>query len=178
MTSKEKKSVQIEDLTSRLHAASAVVFTDYRGFNVSELQEVRRRLREQSVHFVVMKNTLTQLALQKNGLPVDEGILSGPTALAVVGGDVVGAAKVLVDLSKARKPLPLKGLLLGGAFSSSRAVEVLAMTPPKEQLYAHVVGGIAAPLTGLLGVLQGSVRGLLHVLQGRVHQLDQIVEGA
>ncbi|MCL5946593.1 MAG: 50S ribosomal protein L10 [Chloroflexi bacterium] len=179
MTSKEKKSVQLEDLTSRLHAASAVVFTDYRGFNVRELQEVRQRLREQSVQFMVMKNTLTRLALQKNVLPVDERILSGPTALALIGGDdVVGPAKVLVDLSKARKPLPLKGLLLGTALSGPQAVEMLAAAPPKERLYAQMVGGAALPLTGLLSVLQGTVSGLLYVLQACVHQLGSATEGS
>jgi len=93
-------------------------------------------------------------------------------------GDLQGPARTLLDLSRARKPLPIKAMFLGNRFSPASAVEQLATLPSREQLYAQVVGGIAGPVVGLLSVLQGSVAGLAYVLQARVQQLGGAPEGS
>ncbi|MCL4545729.1 MAG: 50S ribosomal protein L10 [Chloroflexi bacterium] len=174
MTTREQKAEQIAELQALLRSAAAVAFTDYRGFTVAELREVRSQLRSHNVRFVVAKNTLTRLALQRNQQPINDGVLAGPTALAVFQEDLVGPAKALVDLNRARKPLGVKGLLLGQSFGGPEGLQKLASIPARDQLYGQVVGQVASPLTGLLGVLQGTVSGLVYVLQARTRQLESV----
>lgn len=177
MTLRAKKTVQTSELTEALGRAQAVILTDYRGFSVAELAQLRGQLRGQEVTYTVAKNTLTRRALQAAGMEDAGTVLEGPTALAFLMGDLQGPAKTLLDLSRARKPLPIKAMYLGKRFSPASAVEQLATLPSREQLYAQVVGGIAGPVVGLLSVLQGSVAGLAYVLQARVQQLGGAPEG-
>ena len=53
--------------------SSVAVLTDYRGLTVKELTAMRRRLAENSVEYHVAKNTLTRIALERQGRdrPVD-----------------------------------------------------------------------------------------------------------
>lgn len=171
MTVRAKKQAQTTDLTEALRQAQAVILTDYRGFNVAELAQVRGQLRGQGVQYVVAKNTLTRRALQAAGMEDPGAVLEGPTALAFLMGDLQAPARTLLDLSRARKPLPIKAMFLGNRVSPPAAVERLATLPSREQLYAQVVGGVASPVVGLLSVLQASVAGLAYVLQARVDQL-------
>jgi large subunit ribosomal protein L10 len=171
VTLRAKKTVQTTDITEALRQAQAVILTDYRGFNVTELAQLRGQLRGQDVRYMVAKNTLTRRALQAAGMEDPGAVLEGPTALAFLMGDLQGPAKTLLDLSRARKPLPIKAMFLGKRVAPPAGVEQLATLPSREQLYARVVGGIAGPVVGLLSVLQGSVAGLAYVLQARVEQL-------
>lgn len=175
MTTRAKKDEQIAELSAAFRRAQAVVLTDYRGFTVSELAQVRNQLRPQQVVYTVAKNTLTRRALQAVGRDDPGTVLEGPTALAFLMADMQEPAKTLVGLSRARKPLPIKGMLLGNSVNPAAAVEQLASLPPREQLYAQVVGGIASPVVGLLSVLQSTVAGLAYVLQARVDQLGENV---
>ncbi|MGI8916653.1 MAG: 50S ribosomal protein L10 [Chloroflexota bacterium] len=177
MTLRAKKTVQTSELTEALRQAQAVILTDYRGFTVAEMAQLRGQLRGQNVRYMVAKNTLTRRALQSAGMDDPGTVLEGPTALAFLMGDLQGPAKALLDLSRARKPLPIKAMFLGNRVSPPAAVEQLATLPSREQLYAQVVGGIAGPVVGLLSVLQGSVAGLAYVLQARVLQLGGAPDG-
>lgn len=171
MTTRAKKDVQLAEITERLERAQAVVLTDYRGFTVKEIADVRNQLRPQQVQYMVAKNTLTRRAAASLGFGDPGTVLEGPTALAFLNGDLREAARTLVDLSRARKPLPIKALILGKQFADGAAVQQLATLPAREQLYAQVVGGIAGPLAGLVGVLHGTVASLAYLLQARAQQL-------
>ena len=177
MTLRAKKTAQTADLTTAFSRAQAVIMTDYRGFTVAELAQLRGQLRGQDVTYTVAKNTLTRLALAAAGMEDPGAALEGPTALAFLMGDLQGPAKTLLDLSRARKPLPIKAVFLGNQFNPAGAVERLATLPSRDQLYAQVVGGIASPVVGLLSVLQGSVASLAYVLQARVQQLGGTPDG-
>lgn len=177
MTLRAKKTLQTAELTTAFGRAQAVILTDYRGFTVAEMAQLRGQLRGQDVTYTVAKNTLTRRALAQAGIDDPGAVLEGPTALAFLMGDLQAPARALLDLSRARKPLPIKALYLGNRFSPADAVERLATLPSRDQLYAQVVGGVASPVVGLLSVLQGSVAGLAYLLQARVQQLGGAPSG-
>lgn len=172
MTTRAKKDIQSAELTEALRRAQAVVLTDYRGFSVAEMADLRGRLRGQDVSYTVAKNTLSRRALQAVGITDDPGAaLEGPTAMAFLMGDLQEPARTLMELSRARKPLPIKAMILGNRLNPPSAVAQLATMPSREQLYAQVVGGVAGPVVGLLSVMQGAIAGLGYLLQARVQQL-------
>ena len=91
-------------------------------------------------------------------------MLSGPTAVAFCGDDLIGAAKALADFAKTHPRLDVRGGLLESAYIDPAGVKALASLPPRDVLIAQLVGTMAAPMTGLVTVLQGTVSGFVRAL--------------
>lgn len=164
MAVKEEKVKAVEELKDKFSRSKAAVLTDYRGLNVADITELRKKLREQGVEFKVVKNTLTRIALRDFDYNLDE-YLEGPTAIAFSFHDPVAPAKVLTDFAKNHKELEIKAGVVEGKVSSKEVIESLAKLPPKEELLAKAVGSIQSPLYGIVGVLQGPIRNLVYTLQ-------------
>ncbi|MBC7224600.1 MAG: 50S ribosomal protein L10, partial [Anaerolineae bacterium] len=58
---REEKEQRLQQYTEALQRAEAVVFTDYRGLRVADMQALRQQLREANVTFQVVKNTLFRM---------------------------------------------------------------------------------------------------------------------
>lgn len=160
------KEQVVADLATRLAAARSVYFTDFTGLNVASITQLRRQLRAASTECHVVKNTLARFAMQHAGLPSVESYLEGPTAL-IIAHDPVAPAKVLADFIKANNDRPrIKGGILTGAVIDAAQVQRLASLPSREVLLSRAIGGIAAPLSGLVYTLQGLLGNLVRVLAG------------
>jgi large subunit ribosomal protein L10 len=147
MANAEKTAV-IEDLTSRFRDSSGAVLTEYRGLTVAQLSELRGNLRGNAT-FTVTKNTLAKLAAAEAGLGDQVGaLLSGPSAIAFVDGDVAQAAKGLLDFAKAHPLLIIKGGVLDGKALTPAEVGKLADLEPREVLLAKRAGAMKASLAG------------------------------
>ena len=160
-----QKVAQAEQLRQWLSASKGVIFTDYRGLNVSQITQLRKQLRQNQAEYRVVKNTLFKIAAQ--GLVSDnlDDILQGPTAAAFIHGDEAATAKAISDAIRELRVLTIKGAVLGGRLYSADAVQQLAKLPPREVLIAQVVGGMQAPITGLVGTLQGILRDFVYTVQ-------------
>ncbi|MCX8053624.1 MAG: 50S ribosomal protein L10 [Armatimonadetes bacterium] len=149
-----------------LLGASALILTDYQGLDVKGISELRKKLREAVTSCRVVKNTLFRLAAAGTAAePLAEG-LAGPTAVVYTYDDPVAAAKALEEFGKAVKPLQIKSGLVDGHVLSTAEIQALAKIPPKQQLYAMVVGGLQSPITNLVGTLQSMIGQLVMTLQG------------
>ncbi len=163
MLRKEKEAI-IEETTSLLGGSEALYVSDYRGLTVAQLTQLRAALRERGATLHVLKNTLTTIAAERAGRDNLKQLLSGPTAVAFCGEDLVGPAKTLNDYARANPALVLRGAVLQGSIIDADGVRRLASLPPREVLLGRVVGTMAAPLTGLVTVLQGTISGLARAL--------------
>ena len=165
MLTKKQKQELIEKLGEKIKSAKAVIFADYKGLKVSQLKDLRRKLKESQGELKVAKKTLIDLALQK--LSVKDAILKkmeGQISLVFGKEDEVSAAKVLYDFSKKNEGLKILGAILEGKFMDQSQALALAKVPSREQSLAHLVGAINAPLQNLVSVLQGNLRSLVFVL--------------
>jgi large subunit ribosomal protein L10 len=160
---REDKARVIEELTEKLKSNS-VVLVDYKGINVAQSDRLRARSRESGVEFVVAKNTLAQIAADRAGIEDISELLVGPTAIAFSEDPVTGA-KLMDEFSNEIDAFELKGGLLdSGRVVDAAGVARLSRLPGREQLIAQVVGGIQAPLAGLVTVLNGTIRNLVILL--------------
>jgi len=162
---KEGKVQAVKDLKDKIEESQILILTEYRGLSVSELNELRKILRGGSAEFKVIKNTVIQRAVADLELPELKELLAGPTGIAFGFKDVVAAAKIVVDFSKAHEHLKIKGAVLEKRFSKETEIKALAELPSREVLIAQVVLGIAAPLRGLQTVLSGPMRSLVYALE-------------
>jgi large subunit ribosomal protein L10 len=140
------KVAAVAELTERFQASSGAVLTEYRGLTVAQLGELRQSLGENAT-FTVVKNTLTKIAATEAGVGAElEQLLSGPSAIAFVQGDVVEAAKGLRDFAKANPLLVIKGGVLDGKGMTPAEITKLADLEPREVLLAKLAGAMKATM--------------------------------
>src|SRR5580700_7434261 len=142
------KVTAVAELTERFQSSSGAVLTEYRGLSVAQLGELRRSLGEHAT-FSVVKNTLTKIAANDAGVTAElTDLLTGPSAIAFVQGDVVEAAKGLRDFAKANPLLVIKGGVLDGKALSPAEIVKLADLEPRDVLLAKLAGAMKASLAG------------------------------
>ena len=147
MANAEKTAV-VEELTGKFRDSSGAVLTEYRGLTVAQLSELRGSLKGNAT-FTVVKNTLTKIAVREAGLGDQlTPLLSGPSAIAFVDGDVAQAAKGLLDFAKANPLLVIKGGVLDGKTLTAAEVSKLADLEPREVLLAKLAGAMKASMAG------------------------------
>lgn len=161
-----EKAAVIEEITADINEAQAVFAVDYRGITVTQVADLRSKLRESDTTFRVVKNTLTERAADQAGADALKELLEGPTALAFVKGDAAAAAKTLSDAARETELLPFKGGLMDGNALSVDDIKAISKLPSREVLYGQLVGIVASPITGLARSLNGLLGGLAIALAG------------
>ncbi|SHH31036.1 LSU ribosomal protein L10P [Anaerosphaera aminiphila DSM 21120] len=161
----QMKSQLVDEIKEKIQGAQSVVLVNYRGLDVAEVTELRSQYREANVDYKVYKNTMMRRAFEELGYDEIGEFLKGPSAVAFSMEDVVAAAKVTSKFAETHEKLEIKSGLVDGKVISSKEIEQLAKLPAKEVLIAQVLGGLNAPIQGLVNVLNGNVRGLAVVLQ-------------
>src|SRR5438309_1398284 len=138
-----EKVSAVAEITERFTNSSAAVITEYRGLSVKQLTTLRRALGRDTTYAIV-KNTLTKRAAAQAGFPIDDALLTGPTAIAFISGDPVEAAKGLRDFAKTNPPLIIKGGVLDGKALSAAEVTKIADLESREVLLAKLAGALKA----------------------------------
>ena len=167
----QKREV-VEGISSKMKAAKAMVFADYRGLTVEQDTQLRNALRKAGVDYKVVKNTLTRFAANENGLEGLDTYLNGPTAMASSDTDPLAPAKVLSEYAKKYDKLELKVGVVEGKIIYSSGIKALAELPSKEVLIARVLAGLNAPISALVNVLNGNIRGLVVALNAIAEQKE------
>lgn len=161
----DTKRQAVAELAEMLRGSSAMAVADYRGLKVSEMQSVRRTLRENGVRMTVAKNRLLKIAADEAGRADLKPLLEGPTALVSVDGDEATMAKALTEaLRPYSRVVTVRGGMLGEQAIDASQITRLASLPSRDVLLGKVAGGMAAPLTGMAGVLAANLRNLVGVL--------------
>jgi large subunit ribosomal protein L10 len=146
MANAEKTAV-IEELAAKFSGSSGAVLTEYRGLTVAQMSQLRGSLAGNAT-FHVTKNTLAKVAATQAGLGDQVApMLSGPSAIAFVNGDVAQAAKGLLDFAKANPLLIIKGGVLDGKALTAAEVGKLADLEPREVLLAKLAGAMKASMS-------------------------------
>ena len=169
----EKKVNVVADLQDVFDKCSIGILTDYRGLSTGELSVLRRKLREAGVEYRVVKNSLAQIAFRQAGQETMAALFVGPVAVAIGYGEVPDTAKAVTEYISANKSnLEVRSGFYGDTVLTKKDIENLAKLPPREVLLAQVIGGIQAPISGLVNVLAGPIRNVMGVLQARITQLE------
>jgi large subunit ribosomal protein L10 len=166
-----EKVAAVAELTERFQTSAGAVLTEYRGLTVAQLGELRQSLGDNAT-FTVVKNTLTRIAATEAGIAAEiDGLLSGPSAIAFVRGDVVEAAKGLRDFSKANPFLVIKGGVLEGKTMTPDEITKLADLEPRDVLMARLAGAMKASMSGAaatMAALPVQMARLLAALQAKL----------
>ncbi len=160
-----QKQETVQELKDKLSGSIAGVLVDYKGISVLNDTKLRKELREAGVQYSVVKNTLLKIASADVGLEDLHPHLAGTTALAVSESDPAVAAKILCKYADGSKgKFSIKAGFVEGRALDVDGVKQLSKLPSREVLVAQVLGGLNAPITGFVNVLNGNIRGLVVAL--------------
>jgi large subunit ribosomal protein L10 len=170
---KEQKIEQVELLTEKLKKAKVAVLTDYRGLKVSQIQELRGKLRGGDVEYRVIKNTLARRAAEAAGFPALKEEIKGPVAIAFGYDDLGIASKLINDFVRAtRLKVEVVGGLVEGRVFSSEQIKQLADLPSREVLIAQLMGTLQSPVAQLVGIMQTPLQQLMGLLNAYKTKLE------
>jgi len=173
------KTAAVADLVESFQESAGAVLTDYRGLTVKQLQELRRSLGD-NANYAVVKNTLSQIAASEAGIDGFDALLTGPTAIAFISGDVVEAAKGLRDFARANPALVVKGGILDGNLLDAKEIARLADLESREVLLGRIAGGMLASLSQavyLLNAPLAQVARLAGALQAKAEEDPSVLGG-
>ena len=143
----EQKKQVVQEIKDKFENASSVVVFDYRGLTVSEVTELRKKLRESNSSFKVYKNTLTKRAINELNIDLDSHF-EGPSAISF-SNDALAPVKVLSEFAKKHTALELKVGLIDGKISDVNELKKLATIPARETLLTMLAGGMMSSVRNL-----------------------------
>jgi len=166
---RDEKAAVVEKVAADIEASDAIFAIDYRGISVTQAADLRTRLRDTDSSFTVVKNRLTKLAAAKAGVTALDDVLTGPTALTFVRGDVAAAAKAITTFNKDANVLTFKGGYMGETLLNEERFTAISKLPSRDVLNAQLAGVVASPIVGL-------TRGLGSMISGIARQLQMIAD--
>ena len=157
----------VSELGKDLSEVEAILVARLERVPTAELNRLRHTLAAQDSTFQVVKNSLCRLVFRDRGWSQLEKLLDGTCGVSPVRGDATAVTKLLVQFARGREGFTLRGGIVEGEFLAPAELTALARLPSRQVLLAQAASGIQAPLSGLVGTLQGVIRqmaGVLHAI--------------
>ena len=149
MSTKAFKSEKIDAMKAKFEKAQVAVVTEYKGYSVEEITNLRRNLQKEGGDYTVTKNTLAKIAIKGTEFEALADLCKGPVAVAFGFEDQVSPAKIVSKFIKDTKKGEILGAVLDGKLLSVEETKALANLPSKEELYAKMLGSINSPASGI-----------------------------
>lgn len=161
---KTEKAETVAALALKIGRMRSVVFANYEGLSVREIEELRRKLKAEDVDYTVAKKTLLRLAFRQIGKDIDPKTIAGNFATVISYDDEVAPARILAAFAKDHEALKFVAGVLEDRLVDAKEVIALSKLPSKHELLGKLVGSLAAPMSGFINVLAANLRSLVYVL--------------
>ncbi len=168
----QQKKELVEDLRSTAEGAMVAAAADYRGLNVEEMTDLRRRARGAGVTLRVVKNTLSRRAVKDTPCEQLTEALNGPTLLAFSGEDPGSIARLFKDFAKQHEALQPRGFVLDGTLYSGDQTDRIATLPTLDEARAKLLGALTAPMQKLVATLAEPPGRLARLMAARQEQME------
>ena len=152
MMNKEQKKNYINEMSVQFDKSEAVIVTHYQGLTVTQLDDLRKRMREHGIKFKITKNRITKLALENSKMKDISNLFNGPTAVAI-SEDAITSAKILTKFSKENENLKILGGIMGSDVLDVAGVQNVATLPTLDEARAKIVGILRSPAQKIASIL-------------------------
>ncbi len=167
MTKEQKKEV-VRQLTELFENATGVFSIDFTGLNVADTIALREDFTEAGINYRVAKNTLIKRALDEvGGYDNITDRLVGQTGIAIGYDDPAAPARVLKKFLEDRKSeVPqMNFAVIEGVIYEGNQLKDVASMPSRLDVMASIVGSLHAPVSGIVGAINGVMRDLASVIE-------------
>lgn len=174
MVLQAKKEVY-EQLTKEVSSSPHLVFTEYQGLSVLEIEDLRKSLRSMNSKYQVPKNKILSLVFKNNNLEQLTQGLNGPIGLVLIKEeDPVQILKKLIQFAKDHAKFKLKSGYMFGKLLSLLEITKVANLPSKDVLIGKSVLTIKMPLIKLMNVLKANQTNMVCVLEQIKNQKEKV----
>lgn len=164
---REQKQQIINKIEQELKQIKSLVFVDYYGLKVSNINELKALLKQKACKYLVAKKSLLKIAMNNIGLKhIDLNMIKGGVGMIFSFDREIEPARVAAQFAKTHKQLSIQGGIFNSEFVQAEEVKVLANLPSRDNIITQLVGTIKAPLNNLVYVMSANIRGLVQVLGG------------
>lgn len=163
----QRKIFTVQNLTEKIKKTKTLLLADYRGLTVSQMADLRSKIKKAGGELKVVKNRLFSRAAKEAKVKVSEEALEGPTAVLWAGENEIETIKALHLFSQEAGLPKIKFGLFQGEPVSLEKIKTIAQLPGLEALRAKLVGLLHSPPSGLVNVLSGNLRNLVLVLKAK-----------
>ena len=163
---REEKQRIVEIIHQKFTDAEVVIATDPKGLNVAEMTDLRRQLRQASVDYQVVKNTLLTRASENTGVASITQFFRGPSAVAISANDPVAPAKILSKFAEDNPKLEIKVGVMGIKVLDINDIKALSKLPSREELLAKLLSCMNAVPGNFVRTLAAIPGGFVNLLQG------------
>lgn len=167
---KERKEEVLSQYSDWLQRSEAVVFAEYSGLTMAQINKLRAAVRGAGGEFHVIKNTIARRAFSAAGLETPDSLFKGSSAIGVAFTDPPGVAKAIMDAAKDSDLVKVKGGFLNGQLMSAADVKALADLPPLPVVQSQLLAVINTPATQLVRLLNEPARQMAQVLKAYADQ--------
>ena len=162
---RETKEQFVAEMKAELGRAQAVLFLDFTGLTVEEVNSFRGKMRAAQISYRVVKNTLMKRAIAGTGYEGASRFLKGtPTGVAMGFEDPVAVARTAFDFMKDCDHLKIKGGVLDNRDINASEAEALSKMPSRHEMQGQIVGmilGVAGHLISQIKSPGGRIVGAL-----------------
>jgi len=168
----DKKKEIVKDLHEKFARSKVVIITDYKGLDVSTINDLRRRLRAHEIEYKVVKNSLLIRAAEETDVALIKDRFKGPSAVALSYDDPIAPAKVLTKFLDEYSQLEIKSGVMDGKVLDLDAIKKMSTLPSREELLGQFLSAANGVATGFVRVLNAIPVQLLNVLQAIKEQKE------
>ena len=169
----EDKQAIVAEVSEAAGSALSAVLADYRGLNVGEMTELRRKARESNVYLRVIRNTLARRAVAGTDFECLTEAFTGPSLLALSIEDPGAAARLMKDFAKSHEKLEVRALAIGGELLGPDRLEAVSKLPTRDEALAMLMGTMLAPVTKLAQTLDAVPSKLVRTIDAVRIQKEQ-----
>jgi large subunit ribosomal protein L10 len=161
---RQEKQQNIESLREQFRGVNSAFLINYRGLKVVDATELRRKIRGINGTYVVVKNTLALRAAKESKIESLASYFEGPTAGAYHTSDIVGLAKLLIEVSRTNPNIAVKVAIVEGKLVPATDLQAIASMPTREVMLGKLLFLLMAPVQRFATVLKAPLRDLGLVL--------------
>lgn len=158
------KKQAVDQLHAVFKTTSVAIVAHYSGLSVSQMQTLRRQMKQAGAAVKVSKNRLAKIALEGTDVAAIGPLLTGPTVIAT-SQDPVAAPKVAIEFAKSNERFVILGGSMGKTVLNVDGVKALAALPSLDEMRGKIVGLIMAPATKLAQLANAPAAKLARVIQ-------------
>ncbi len=136
----ESKKAIVGEITESLKTSESVILFEYQGLTVSEVSDLRKKLREVQGEVKVYKNTLLKRALDDLNINLD-GFLEGPNAI-MFGKNLLEPIKVISEFAKSHDKMNIRVGIINGEKAELNVIKEYAAIPSYEGLLTMLAAGM------------------------------------
>lgn len=160
---KEEKARRVDELKEELSHRKGFWITDFTGLSVEAMMELRRKLRDNSFSYRVMKKSIFERVLQKLEVKASPEWIEGSVGICV-GDDIILGSRLLTDFQRNKRGFKIKGCWFDSRSLSSSEIREVTLLPGRDALITRFLTTLNFPIYSLVQVLQALLTNLVQVL--------------